>query len=237
MSEISVSLSGGDKSKTFAVGTTFAEVVGELASKKQAKLAMAVKVSDQLYDLSAPLSADAEIELITARSPEALDLLRHSAAHVMAHAVIDLFGPGVKVAIGPAIDDGFYYDFDCETSFSPEDLERIEARMAEIIASGTVFSREVVSREEAKKIFAEAGQDYKLELLDDIAEGEDVSIYRLGGFTDLCRGPHLPHAGLLKAVKLLKLAGAYWRGDENRQMLQRIYGTAFTGTRELKEHL
>ncbi len=232
-----VNLAGSGKSCNFAAGTTYAGIVSELASKKQAKLAMAVKVGDDLLDLSAVAENDAEIELITARSPEALGLLRHSAAHVMAHAVIDVFGSGVRVAIGPAVADGFYYDFEYEKSFTPEDLGRIEARMGEIIASGTVFTREVVSREEAREMFAGLGQTYKLELLDDIAEGEAVSIYRLGGFVDLCRGPHLPHTGFLKAVKLLKLAGAYWRGDEKRQMLQRIYGTAFANAKELKAHL
>ncbi len=236
MSEILVSLAGGEKSTRCAAGTTYAEIVKELASKKQAKQTMAVKVGDDLLDLSAAADSDVEIELVGLKSPEALDLLRHSAAHVMAHAVIDLFGSEVKVAIGPATADGFYYDFDRPEPFTPDDLERIEARMGEIIASGLPFERQVVSSDEARRIFTESGQEYKLELLDDIGD-ETVSLYRLGTFVDLCRGPHLPHTGFIKAVKLLKLAGAYWRGDENRQMLQRIYGTAFASPKELKEHL
>ena len=236
MADITVSLAGGEKSVTCAAGTTFAEIVRGLVSKKQAKQALAVRTDGEMRDLSAAAASDCTIEIITANSPEGLELIRHSAAHVMAHAVIDLFGPEVKVAIGPATADGFYYDFDLAESFSPEDLERIEARMNEIIASGAVFERQEVSVAEAREIFAAAGQDYKLELLDGI-EGDSVSLYRLGAFLDLCRGPHLPHAGLIKAVKLLNLAGAYWRGDENRQMLQRIYGTAFASRKELAEHL
>ena len=238
MAEITVSLAGGDQDKkiTCPAGASFAEIVKGLVSKKQAKQALAVRVGGELRDLSAAALSDCEIEVVTANSPEGLGLIRHSAAHVMAHAVIDLFGPGVKVAIGPATADGFYYDFDLPETFSPEDLERIEARMNEIIASGAVFERKEVSVAEARELFAAAGQEYKLELLDGI-EADTVSLYRLGSFLDLCRGPHLPHAGLIKAVKLLKLAGAYWRGDENRQMLQRIYGTAFASKKELAEHL
>ncbi len=236
MAEITVGLAGGEKSLTCPAGSSFAEIVRGLVSKKQAKQALAVRVGGELRDLSAAAVSDCEVEIVTANSPEGLELIRHSAAHVMAHAVIDLFGPEVKVAIGPATADGFYYDFDLPETFSPEDLERIEARMQEIIASGAVFEREEVSVAEAREIFAAAGQDYKLELLDGIG-AETVSLYRLGSFLDLCRGPHLPHAGLIKAVKLLKLAGAYWRGDENRQMLQRIYGTAFASKKELAGHL
>ncbi len=163
-----------------------------------------------------------------------LETLRHSAAHVMAHAVKDLF-PGTKVAIGPAIEEGFYYDFDVKEPFTPEDLEKISAEMEKVIKAAQPFMRKEVTREEALKLFAD--EPYKVELIQELPEGETISIYEEGGFTDLCRGPHVASAGDIKAFKLLKTSGAYWRGDEKKQMLQRIYGTAFASRQELEDYL
>ena len=167
---------------------------------------------------------------------EALDIsvLRHSTAHVMAHAVRNLF-PGVKIAIGPSIEDGFYYDFDIKTPFAPEDLDNISQEMKKIIKSKSPFVRREVSREQALEIFKD--EPYKVELIRDLPEGEVISIYEEDGFVDLCRGPHVADTGEVKAFKLLSIAGAYWRGDEHNQMLQRIYGTAFATQEELDEHL
>ncbi len=234
MSQITLTLAG--ESKTFPAGITAAEALKELVSGKVRKQTVAVRVNDALLDLSAPLTAGGLFVPITEDQPEALAILRHSAAHLMAEAVLDLFGERVKVAIGPATDDGFYYDFDREQPFTPDDLERIEARMAELAAARAPFQREEMSREAALDFFAKQGQPYKVELLHEI-EAETVSLYRQGGFVDLCRGPHLPDSGRLQAVKLLRLAGAYWRGDEKNKMLQRIYGTAFFDQKELKKYL
>ncbi len=170
-------------------------------------------------------------------SPDNLQILRHSTAHVMAHAVQDIF-KDVKIAIGPAIEDGFYYDFDYAQTFAPEDLEKIETRMKEIVSADNPFLRSEISREEAISFFREKGEIYKVELLKDLPEDvKEVSIYSEGGFTDLCRGPHLPSTGMIRAFKLLNVAGAYWRGDERNKMLQRIYGTGFAKKEELNEHL
>lgn len=234
MSQITLTLAG--ESKTFPAGITAAEALKELVSGKVRKQTVAVRVNEALYDLSASLTVDGLFTPITEDQPEALVILRHSAAHLMAEAVLALFGERVKVAIGPATDDGFYYDFDREQPFTPDDLERIEARMAELAAARAPFSREEMSREAALDFFAKQGQPYKVELLHEI-EAETVSLYRQGGFVDLCRGPHLPDSGRLQAVKLLRLAGAYWRGDEKNKMLQRIYGTAFFDQKELKKYL
>ncbi|MEW6429650.1 MAG: threonine--tRNA ligase [Thermodesulfobacteriota bacterium] len=235
MSEIRIAIAEGE-AKRFAAGTTVEAALGELLSGKQRKRVIAVRCGGELLDLSRPLAADCELEPLTAESAGALDILRHSTAHLMAEAVLDLFGPEVKVAIGPAIADGFYYDFDRSTPFTPEDLERIEARMAEIAAAGQPFRREEMGVAEAMRLFEAKGQTYKLELLREM-EGDRVSVYRQGSFEDLCRGPHLPHTGWIKAFKLLSLAGAYWRGDERNAMLQRIYGTAFFEAKELKQYL
>jgi len=199
--------------------------------------AVAARIDGRAVDLAAVLDADARVEPIDLDSREGLSVLRHSASHVMAQAVQDVF-PGAKVSIGPSIEDGFYYDFDYETPFTPEDLEKIEARMREIIAADVPFVREEMSREAASEKFAAMGETYKVELLRDLpADVETVSLYTQGGYVDLCRGPHVPSTGRIAAFKLLNVAGAYWRGDERNRMLQRIYGTAFADSGALAEHL
>lgn len=235
MTEISLTLPSGEQKKVPA-GTTVAEALKELVSNKERKQTIAARLGETLVDLSAPIEADAAFTPITSESPDALGILRHSAAHVMAEAVLALFGKEVQVAIGPAIADGFYYDFDRAEPFTPDDLERIEAKMQELVAAAAPFSRETMSSAQAIEFFAKMGQSYKVELLKDLG-ADTVSLYRQGDFVDLCRGPHLPHAGWLKAVKVVKLAGAYWRGDEKNQMLQRIYGTAFFEAKDLKAYL
>ncbi len=203
-----------------------------------AKAALAGKVDGQLVDTSYLIEQDADVAIITSKSDEALELIRHDAAHVMAQAVQELF-PGTQVTIGPAIEDGFYYDFAREEPFSPDDLEQIEKRMTEIVGRDLPIEREVWDRDEAKRAFGDIGEAYKVEIIEDIIpEGEEVSVYRQGGWFDVCRGPHLPSTGKLpKAFKLTKLAGAYWRGNSDNEMLQRIYGTAWRDKKELKAYL
>jgi threonyl-tRNA synthetase len=196
---------------------------------------VAARADGQFLDLARPLRRDCTLAPVPVTSPEGLEIMRHSAAHVMAEAVRDLF-PGVKVAIGPAIEAGFYYDFDVPEPFTPEDLARIEARMAEIAARDLPFERREVLKDEAAALFREEDEVYKLELLEEIPDPQ-VSLYRQGDFTDLCRGPHVPSTGCLGAFKLVGISGAYWRGDEHRPMLQRIYGTAFPTREELALHL
>ena len=202
---------------------------------KAAKKAVAAKVEGKLVDLDALVQPDQEVEPVLPGTPEALDVLRHSTAHIMAEAVRSLF-PGVKVAIGPAISDGFYYDFLYERAFTPDDLPAIEEKMTAIIRANQSFEHSYLDREEALRRFAEQGEEFKVELIQDLPD-QEVSIYRQGDFTDLCRGPHLPATGKVGAFKLLSVAGAYWRGDEKRPMLSRIYGTAFFDRKELKQHL
>ena len=203
-----------------------------------AKAALAGKVNGQLVDTSFLIEQDSEVAIITAKSDEALELIRHDAAHVMAQAVQELF-PGTQVTIGPAIEDGFYYDFAREEPFSPDDLATIEVRMQEIVGRDLPIQREVWGREDAKRTFANIGETFKVEIIEDvIPENEEVSVYRQGDWFDVCRGPHLPSTGKLpKAFKLMKLAGAYWRGNSDNEMLQRIYGTAWRDKKELNAHL
>lgn len=235
MAEIAITLADGEK-RTVARGTVVAEALKSLLSNKDRKRTVAARLNGVLVDLSAPLDADVEFSPVFIDSPEGLEILRHSASHVMAEAVVAIFGPNVKVAIGPAIADGFYYDFDREEPFSPDDFERIETKMQEIVDGALPFEKQRVTVDEAIQFFAEKGQNYKVELLKEI-EDDTVTLYKQGGFVDLCRGPHLPHTGWLKAFKIVKLAGAYWRGDENNAMLQRIYGTAFADAKDLKSYL
>ena len=235
MADITLSAQGGEP-KQLPAGVTAEAALKDLVSNKVRKRAIAVRINGAIVDLSTPLHDAGELEPITIEMAEGLEILRHSAAHLMAHAVVDLYGPEVKVAIGPAIADGFYYDFDLNSTFSPEDFERIEARMQEIVASAAPFTRTTVTADEAIRLFTEKGQAYKVELLRDLG-AETVSLYQVGEFVDLCRGPHLPHAGLLSACKLTRVAGAYWRGDEKRPMLQRLYGTAFFDAKALKQYL
>ena len=196
---------------------------------------VAARVDGEPMDLSRPLAQDCTLAPIPLDSPEGLTIMRHSAAHIMAEAVRDLF-PGAKVAIGPAIENGFYYDFEVPEPFTPEDLEKIEGRMRELVVQDQPFVRDEKPREQAIETFEAQGEIYKVELLQEIPQ-EKVSLYRQGDFLDLCRGPHLPSTGYLKAFKLTTSSGAYWRGDERRPMLQRIYGTAFPSPQELKQHL
>jgi len=202
-----------------------------------AKAALAVKVNGEMRDLTRVIEQDADVEIITVRSPEALELLRHDAAHVMAEAVQELY-PDTQVTIGPAIENGFYYDFARDEPFKPEDLEKIEAKMREIVQRDEAITREVWDRDEAIAWFREQGEEYKAEIIADLPGNETITVYRQGGFVDLCRGPHLPSTGKLgKAFKLMKLAGAYWRGNSDNAMLQRIYGTAWGSEKELKAYL
>ncbi|HYP55807.1 MAG TPA: threonine--tRNA ligase [Solirubrobacterales bacterium] len=206
-----------------------------------AKAALAIKVDGAPRDLGAPLPDGAEIAIVTGRDQEALELIRHDAAHVMAEAVLELY-PGTKVTIGPPIENGFYYDFEFppDVRVTEDDLERIEAAMREHIAADESFERRDLPPEEAIELFRAQGQDYKVELIEDLVRDEGVeavSLYRNGPFEDLCRGPHAPSTGRIEAVKLTSLAGAYWRGDETRQMLTRIYGTAFLSKKDLEAHL
>jgi threonyl-tRNA synthetase len=196
---------------------------------------VAVKIKGQSVDLSTTLDSATELEPIFIESEEGLDILRHSAAHVMAMAVKELF-PGVKVTIGPAIENGFYYDFDYERPFREDDLPKIEEKMKEIIKEDLAFQRRDMSSREALEFFKHEEEDYKVELIDDL-DADRVSLYTQGSFTDLCRGPHLPSTGKIKAFSLTKVAGAYWRGDENRAMLSRIYGVAFAHKKQLREYL
>jgi threonyl-tRNA synthetase len=203
-----------------------------------AKAALAGKMGGVLVDTSHVIEQDAELAIITSKDEDALELLRHDAAHVMAQAVQELY-PGTQVTIGPAIEDGFYYDFARDEAFAPEDLAVIEKRMHEIVKRDLKIKREVWDREQAVKVFGGIGEDYKVEIIEDvIPEGEEVSVYRQGDWFDVCRGPHLPSTGKLgKGFKLMKLAGAYWRGDSNNPMLQRIYGTAWRDKKELNAYL
>jgi threonyl-tRNA synthetase len=205
-----------------------------------AKAALAIKVDGELRDLSAPLQGGESIEVVTDRSPEALELIRHDAAHVLAESVLDLW-PNAKISIGPPIENGFYYDIDFpDGSPGEDDLARIEERMAEHVKADEPFERRELPAKEAIELFRDQGQDYKVELIEDLVRddgAETVSLYRNGPFEDLCRGPHGPSTGRVGAFKLTSLAGAYWRGDETRQMLTRIYGTAFLDRKDLEQHL
>ena len=202
-----------------------------------AKAALAIRVDGELRDLSRPIEGDAAIAIVTRRDADAVDLLRHDAAHVMAEAVKELY-PDTQITIGPVIEDGFFYDFAREEPFKPEDLERIAARMHEIVDRGEPIAREVWDPDEAIALFKGMGEDYKAEIIADLPSGEAISLYRQGAFVDLCRGPHLPSTGALgHAFKLVKLAGAYWRGDSRNAMLQRIYGTAWRDEAELGAYL
>jgi threonyl-tRNA synthetase len=235
MTEIAVSLQDGE-SKAFPQDSTVAEIVRELVSSKQRKQTVAVRFNGRLLDLSTPLAEDGVLEPISVHSETGQEILRHSTAHIMALAVKELFGDAVKVAIGPAIEDGFYYDFDRDKPFSPDEFELIEKKMAEIVNNHLPFLRREMSRDEAIAWFEQLGEIYKVELLREM-ETDTVSLYSHGSFVDLCRGPHVPDSSWLKVFKLMRVAGSYWRGDENRQMLTRIYGTAFADKKELQQYL
>ena len=211
--------------------------IAEAISRSLAKAAVAIRIDGKLRDLTTVVEQDAEVAIVTRDSDEGRELLRHDAAHVMAEAVQELF-PGTQVTIGPAIENGFYYDFARDEPFSTEDFAAIEKRMAEIVDRDEQIVREVWDRDKAIDFFTSIGEAYKAELIESIPAGEQISLYRQGNFIDLCRGPHLPSTGRLgKAFKLMKLAGAYWRGDSRNPMLQRIYGTAWENDKALKAHL
>jgi len=216
---------------------TGAEIAAEIGPGL-AKAALAVKVNGELWDLTRAIETDSDMAIVTAKDgEEALELLRHDAAHVMAQAVQELY-PGAQVTIGPAIENGFYYDFAREEPFTPDDLEKIEKRMAEIVDRDLPLEREVWDRDELVAKFKSMGEHYKAEIIEGIPAGEDVTVYRQGDWFDMCRGPHLPSTGKLgKHFKLMKLAGAYWRGDSRNEMLQRIYGTAWGDKKQLKAYL
>ena len=235
MAEIAVSLQDGEI-KTFPQGTVVADALKALVSGKKRKETIAVRSNGRLLELTAPLTEDTVLEPVPVSSEAGLEILRHSTAHIMALAVRELYGDQVKVAIGPAIEDGFYYDFDRDKPFSPDDFAEIEAKMAEIVAARLPFVREDMSRDEAIRFFSGLGERYKVELLQDM-DVDRVSLYGHGSFVDLCRGPHVPDASWLKVFKLLRVAGSYWRGDEKREMLTRIYGTAFADKKDLQQYL
>lgn len=233
MNTVKLTLPDGS-SRDVPCKTTIAEFA-LLIGAGLAKAAVAGKINGNLVDLSTAIDADASVEIVTLKSDEGLEIYRHTSSHIMAQAVQELY-KDIKVTIGPVIDNGFYYDFDYDGHFSPEDFEKIEAKMAEIVKRNIPIEREVISRKDAIKLFEEKGESYKVELVEAVAD-DIVSLYRQGDWFDLCRGPHLPTTGKAGVFKLLSVAGAYWRGDENRPMLQRIYATAFPDKKELKGHL
>lgn len=232
MEQINIQFPDGNK-KAFDKGTT-TEDIAQSISPGLRKKAVAGKFNGQLVDLTKPLETDGSIEIVTPGSEEALEVLRHSTAHLMAHAIKRLYG-NVKFGVGPVIEGGFYYDFDIDQNISSDDFEQIEKTMKQIVNENMKIERKVVSRDEAKELFS--NDEYKLELIDGIPEDENVTLYSQGDFTDLCRGVHVPSTAKIKEFKLLSTAGAYWRGDSNNKMLQRIYGTAFFDKKELKAHL
>lgn len=232
MEQINIQFPDGNK-KAFDKGTT-TEDIAQSISPGLRKKAVAGKFNGQLVDLTKPLETDGSIEIETPGSEEALEVLRHSTAHLMAHAIKRLYG-NVKFGVGPVIEGGFYYDFDIDQNISSDDFEQIEKTMKQIVNENMKIERKVVSRDEAKELFS--NDEYKLELIDAIPEDENVTLYSQGDFTDLCRGVHVPSTAKIKEFKLLSTAGAYWRGDSNNKMLQRIYGTAFFDKKELKAHL
>lgn len=232
MEQINIQFPDGNK-KAFDKGTT-TEDIAQSISPGLRKKAVAGKFNGQLVDLTKPLETDGSIEIVTPGSEETLEVLRHSTAHLMAHAIKRLYG-NVKFGVGPVIEGGFYYDFDIDQNISSDDFEQIEKTMKQIVNENMKIERKVVSRDEAKELFS--NDEYKLELIDAIPEDENVTLYSQGDFTDLCRGVHVPSTAKIKEFKLLSTAGAYWRGDSNNKMLQRIYGTAFFDKKELKAHL
>ncbi|BDE96575.1 threonine--tRNA ligase [Raoultibacter timonensis] len=219
--------------KELESGATVADVAASIGAGL-AKAALAGIVDGVAVDLGCEVHGGQQVAIVTNKTPEAIDILRHSTAHVMAAALVDLYGD-VKFGVGPAIENGFYYDIKMDKSLGPDDLAAIEARMAEIIAAAEPFERRVVTRAEAEELFAD--QPFKLELIAELPEDEAITTYSIGKFTDLCRGPHLPDTSKVPAFKLTKLAGAYWRGDSDREMLQRVYGTAFFSKKELETYL
>ena len=201
-----------------------------------AKATLAGSIDGKQYDAAHLIEDDANLSIITTNSPEGVDVIRHSSAHLMAQAVKQLF-PEAQVTIGPVIEDGFFHDFAYERAFTPEDVDAIEKRMQDLIKQDIPLERSVMSRADAVTFFRDMGEEYKAEIIESIPSDEDLSLYKQGEFIDLCRGPHVPSTGKIPAIKLTKLAGAYWRGDSNNEMLQRIYGTAWENKKALKAYL
>ena len=233
MSEIQLRLPDGQVKK-YASGITGQEVA-EKIGLRLSKDALAIKLDGQPQDLTIPVDHDASIEIVTFKAPEGREVYWHSTSHLMAHAVKELF-PQSKLAIGPAIEEGFYYDFDLERPLTPEDLVKIEKRMAELAKAATPVIRKNISKADALSFFEKRGEAYKVELINELPD-EAISIYEQGDFADLCRGPHVPNTARIKAFKLLSIAGAYWRGSEKNKMLQRIYGISFPAKDELDAYL
>ena len=229
-----ITLPDGSK-REFEKAVTVMDVAQSIGSGL-AKATLAGKVNEQLVDASRLIEHDADLQLITAKDEEGVDVLRHSTAHLLAQAVKQLF-PDVQVTIGPVIDNGFFYDFSFERAFTPEDLVAIEKKMQQLVSENIEIKRSVLSRDEAVKFFKDLGEGYKAEIIESIPANEDLSLYTQGNFTDLCRGVHVPSTGKLKAFKLMKIAGAYWRGNSDNEMLQRIYGTAWADKKQLKAYL
>lgn len=234
MANVKVTLKDGSV-REYPAGTSIAEITADIG-RGLAKHALAAKLDGKTVDLFTPVNRDSTLEILTFEDEEGRDIFRHSSSHVLAQAVQHLF-PGVKFGIGPAIAEGYYYDFDVPENFTPEDMEKIEKEMENIVKADQPFERYVVSREEALKMFRERGEKYKVELIQDLPEDAEITCYRQGDFIDLCAGPHVPSTGRLKALKLMSLAGAYWRGNEKNKMLQRVYGTAFPKKSELDDYL
>jgi len=233
--QITITLPDGS-ARTHARGVTGADVAADIGPGL-AKAALAVRVDGEIRDLARPIEADSELAIITLKDDDALELIRHDAAHVLAEAVQELF-PGTQITFGPSTEDGFYYDFHREAPFSTEDFETIEKKMEEIVSRDEQIIREVWTKDDVRDFFAKEGETFKAEWVGELPEGEDITMYRQGDWVDLCRGPHLPSTGKLpKAFKIMRVAGAYWRGDAANPQLQRIYGTAWRNEKELKAHL
>lgn len=235
MTDISITLYKGE-SASVPAGTTVGEAISTLLSNKQRKRTVAARINDSIADFTTPLTEDVTLTPVQIGSDEAFDILRHSTAHIMALAVREIFGSDIKIAIGPSIENGFYYDFLRTEPFSPDDFDKIETKMEELVRQALPFTRAEIQSSEAISRFDAEDEKYKVELIQDL-ESDTVTLYQVGDFTDLCRGPHLPNTSFIKAFKLLRVAGAYWRGDENNDVLQRIYGTSFFDKKELKKHL
>ena len=232
---INITLPDGSQ-KHFENAPTVQDVAASIGAGL-AKAALAGKVDGKLVDTSFKIDRDAKIEIVTEKSSDALDIIRHSTAHLLAQATQRLF-PDTQVTIGPVVENGFYYDFARKAPFTPDDLIKIEAEMKKIAAENLPVQRSVMAKDAAIKFFSEKGEIYKAQIIDDIIPpGEEISLYGQGDWVDLCRGPHVPSTGKLKAFKLMKVAGAYWRGDQNNEMLQRVYGTAWTSEKDLNAYL
>ena len=231
---LSITLPDGSR-RQYEHPVTVAEVAADIGPGL-ARAALAGKVDSRLVDMSYRIDKDAALSIVATRDAAGLEVIRHSAAHLLAQAVKGLF-PEAQVTIGPVIEDGFYYDFSYQRPFTQEDLAAIEQRMEALAAQDLVVSRSVMPRDEAIRFFRDMGEEYKAEIVASIPAGEDISLYRQGDFIDLCRGPHVPSTGRLRAFHLTKVAGAYWRGDAGNEMLQRIYGTAWADKKALKAYL